>query len=243
MNNTTDNGASNMNTVKNNDRTSTMTQQDCEELKSATISREIAYATAPLSKEETRDAFREMIAAVVHGDETRRNKIRTKVFRSMILLVLKITCKTVEWHRSKYPDASISVLDYLHEGYSALYSAIDSFNPDKGTCLSTFAHKAITNRLNEFAFIRKRRNGKIREIKSLEETYGEDWTSKIGDIIADNGEPVDSVVASKTPAGMFMNATVLPLAGSHPLRSWAARSWQATTSAEPGRTASSRATN
>ena len=184
MNNTTDNGASNMNTVRNNDKTSAMTRQDREEMRSETVTREIAYATAPLSKEETRDAFHEMIAAAMRGDDARREKIRDRIFRSMILLVLKITCKTVEWHRYKYFDASISFSDYLHEGYSALYKAIDTFNPDKGTCLSTWAHTLITRQLNEFAFIRERRDGNIRGFRSLEETVGDDETIKIGDTLA-----------------------------------------------------------
>ena len=69
MDNVTDNGASDMNTIKNKDRTSAMTPQDCEELKSSTVTREIAFATKPLSKEETRDAFHEMIAAAMRGDD------------------------------------------------------------------------------------------------------------------------------------------------------------------------------
>ena len=91
MNNTTDNGASNMNTVKNNDKTSTMTWQDREEMRSETVTREIAYATAPLGKEETREAFHEKVAAAMRGDDARREKVRDRIFRSMILLVLKIT--------------------------------------------------------------------------------------------------------------------------------------------------------
>ncbi len=71
MNNTTDNGARNMNTVKDNDKTSAMTWQDREELKSETVAREIAYATEPLSKEETRDAFHEIISAAMRGDDSR----------------------------------------------------------------------------------------------------------------------------------------------------------------------------
>ncbi len=192
MNNTTDNGASNMNTVKNNEMTSAMTWQDREELKSETVAREIAYATEPLSKEETRDAFHEMIAAAMRGDDARREKVRNRIFRSMILLVMKITCKTVEWHRCKYNDASISFSDYLHEGYSALYKAIDTFNPDKGTCLSTWAHTLITRHLNDFAFIRERREGKIRGFRSLKETFGDDWTVKIGETLAAPSESDDS---------------------------------------------------
>ena len=197
MNNTTDNGASNMNTVKNNDKTSAMTWQDREEMRSETVTREIAYATAPLGKEETRDAFHEMIAAAMRGDDARREEVRDRIFRSMILLVLKITCKTVEWHRDKYNDASISFSDYLHEGYAALYKAIDTFNPDKGTCLSTWAHTLITRHLNEFAFIRERRDGKIRGFRSLEETFGDDWTMKIGDTLAAPSESDDSEELTK----------------------------------------------
>ena len=197
MNDTTDNGASNMKAVKNNDRTSAKTWQDREGSESSMVAREIAYATAPLSKEETRAAFHEMIAAAMRGDEARREKVHDRIFRSMIRLVVKIAWKTVGWHRYCFNDASISFDDYVHEGYSALHHAIETFSPDKGANLSTWAHTLITRHLNEFACVRKRKDADVNGFRSLEETFGDDWTMKIGDTFAAPSESDDSEEETK----------------------------------------------
>ena len=198
MNENTDNGATTMKAVRNSakSRKLDLPPNDIEEMHSSMVTRELNCATPPMSAEEEREAFREMIAAAVRGDNARRNKLRNRIFKSMIRLVLNITCKTVAWHRRKFNNSSISFLDYLHGGYSALCRAIDEFNPDKGARLSTYAYQAITNKLNEMALIRQYKKGKIPAMKSLEETYGSDWEKSLGDSIADNSEPIDSQVSS-----------------------------------------------
>ena len=198
MNENTDNGATTMKAVRNNgkSRKLDLPPNDIEEMHSSMVTRELNCATPPMSAEEEREAFREMIAAAVRGDNARRNKLRNRIFKSMIRLVLNITCKTVAWHRRKFNNSSISFLDYLHGGYSALCRAIDEFNPDKGTRLSTYAVTAIINKQNDMAFIRQYNKGKIPAMKSLEETYGCDWERSLSDSIADNSEPIDSQVSS-----------------------------------------------
>ena len=198
MNENTDNGATTMKALRNSakSRTSAFTPKDNEEMWSPMVDRKMKSATPPMSAEEEREAFREMIAAAVRGDDVRRNKLRNRIFTSMIRLVFKITTKTVEWHREQYKTSSISFLDYLHGGYSALCDAIDKFNPDKGTRLSTYAVTAIINKQNDMAFIRQYNKGKIPAMKSLEETYGCDWERSLSDSIADNSEPIDSQVSS-----------------------------------------------
>ena len=199
MNDNADNGATTMKAVRNNDksRKSALPPKDLEEMHSPMVAREVKSATPPMSAEEMRAAFNEMRAAEKRGDDNRRRIVRNRIFNSMILLVLKVTCKTVEWHRTKFNSTSITFLDYLHGGYSALCEAIDKFNPDKGTRLSTYAVTAIINKQNEMAHVRKWKND-YKVILSLEETYGEDWAAKLSDAIAANCEPVDSQVSRNT---------------------------------------------
>ncbi len=199
MNENTDNGATTMKAVRNSakSRKLDLPPNDIEEMHSPMVAREVKCATPPLTDEEVRAAFHEMKAAEKRGDEARRNIARERIFNSMILLVLKATCKTVEWHRSRFNNTSISFLDYLHGGYSALCKAIDEFNPNKGVRLSTYAFTAITNKQNEMAHVRKWKNGN-KVILSLEEEYGEDWATKLSDTIAANCEPVDSQVSRNT---------------------------------------------
>ena len=199
MNDNANNGANTMKAVRNNDksRKSTLPPKDIEEMRSQMVAREVKCATPPMTAEEERAAFHEMKSAEMRGDDNRRRIVRDRIFNSMILLVLKVTCKTVEWHRSISNSASISFLDYLHGGYSALCKAIDEFNPDKGTRLSTYAFTAIMNKQNEMAHVRKWKDGN-KVILSLEETYGEDWAVKLSDAIAANCEPVDSQVSRNT---------------------------------------------
>ncbi len=199
MNENTDNGATTMKAVRNSakSRKLDLPPNDIEEMHSSMVTRELNCATPPMSAEEEREAFREMIAATMRGDNARRNKLRNRIFKSMIRLVLNITCKTVAWHRRKFNNSSISFLDYLHGGYSALCSAIDEFNPEKGVRLSTYAYTAIVRKLNEMAHIRNWNKGD-NAFLSLEEEYGEDWAAKLSDTIASNCEPVDSQVSRNT---------------------------------------------
>ena len=199
MNNNTNNGARNMNAVWNNDKSgkSFLTKADVEEMHSPMVARERKCATPPMTPEEERAAFQEMKAAEKRGDDARRRIVRDRIFNSMILLVLKITRKTVEWHRRKFSKSSITFMDYLHGGYSALCNAIDEFNPDKGVRLSTYAYKAIVRKQNEMAHVRNWNKGD-NALLSLEEEYGEDWATKLSDTIAANCEPVDSQVSRNT---------------------------------------------
>ena len=199
MNDNTNNGASNMNAVWNNDKPgkSFLTKADVEEMRSPMVARERKCATPPMTPEEERAAFQEMKAAEKRGDYARRRIVRERIFNSMIPLVFKITRKTVEWHRRKFSKSSISFMDYLHGGYSALCNAIDEFNPDKGVRLSTYAYTAIVRKLNEMVHVRNWNKGD-NALLSLEEEYGEDWATKLCDTIASNCEPVDSQVLHNT---------------------------------------------
>ncbi len=98
MNDNTNNGASNMNAVLNNAKPgkSFLTKADVEEMRSPMVARERKCATPPMTPEEERAAFQEMKAGEKCGDNARRRIVRDRIFNSMILLVFKITRKTIE---------------------------------------------------------------------------------------------------------------------------------------------------
>ena len=140
-----------------------------------------------------RGKFHDMIAAGQRGEYALRDRIHEEIFRSMYRLVMKIAHKTFDRHRDccYYYDASIAKDDYEQEGCLALCKAMDGFNPDNGTCLSTYATTVIKRHLNEFASIRKKRECEVREIRNPEDVYGENWEERIDDGFADAGKSVE----------------------------------------------------
>ena len=166
--------------------------RDHHDANSSSIDHELSeLATEPMGREEMSEAFHNMIAADQRGEYALRDEIHEKIIRSMYRLLLKIAHRTFNWHNSYYYDASIAKDDYEQEGCLALYKAIDKFNPDNGTCLSTYATTVIKHHLNEFASIRKRRNGNVREIRSMEEVYGENWAERIDNSIDEEDDSIE----------------------------------------------------
>jgi RNA polymerase sigma factor (sigma-70 family) len=138
------------------------------------INKELAEAIDPLTPDEERDAFREMIHAALHGDEDRRRAIRERIFRANIRLAKAIAEKIARRRRHAYGEYTSNVLDLMHVGYTAIYRSIDRFNVDAGNRFSTYVFSAIQNKMNMTDGIRKRKEIGVGPMKRLDEKINSD---------------------------------------------------------------------
>ena len=168
-----DNDTNDMNDMNDNDRIAISTRYYplyCEsESEWKMIRKELAEAIDPLTPDEERDAFREMIQAAIHGDENRRRAIRERIFRANIRLAESIAVKIARRRRHAYGEYASNVLDLMHVGYNAIYRSIDKFNVDSGNRFSTYVFMSIQNEMNMTDCIRKRKEIGIGPMKRLDE--------------------------------------------------------------------------
>ncbi len=110
---------------------------------------------SPLSKEEER----ELIRRLRRGDETVR---QTLIERNLRLVV---------YIARKFESSGIGVEDLVSIGSIGLIKAVNTFDPERGIKLATYASKCIQNEILMFL----RRNSKTRSEISLDEPLNVDW--------------------------------------------------------------------
>ncbi len=160
------------------------------------ILKELSESTGPLSADEEREAFRDMVHAAGMGDNCRRRAIRERIFKANIRLAYAYAKRIVERRRAVYGEYASGRLDLMHEAYHAIYNAIDKFNVDSGNRFSTYAITAIRNAINEADGIRKRHElgvGRMERLDDSNEQYVSwRWLEQQGD-----SNPISAAADSK----------------------------------------------
>ena len=184
-----------MNDANDNDRNSTSAPNYymyCEgNSERDMVKQELAEATDPLSPEEEREAFREMIQAAIDGDDDRRRAIRERIFRANIRLAYYMAAKVINMRKAAYGEYASSLIDLAHVGYDALYRAMDKFDVERGNRFSTYAGRAIQNEIYMFDGIRKRHEHGVGPMKRLDKCINPDDDTTWRDMLEDeNCTPV-----------------------------------------------------
>ena len=168
------------------------------------VLRELSESTEPLSPEEERNAFREMVKAAIYGDTQRRRTIREKIFKANIRLAYSLAKKFVQRRRVAYGEYASSLLDLMHVAYNAIYKAIDKFNVDSGNRFSTYAFMAIRNEINMTDGIRVRSEIGVGPMKRLDLTICPDEETTWRELLEDtNSVPIPEMVCCRNKAAKF----------------------------------------
>ncbi len=168
------------------------------------VLRELSESTEPLSPEEERNAFREMIKAAIYGDNQRRRTIRERIFKANIRLAYSLAKKLVQRRQIAYGEYVSSLLDLMHVAYNAIYKAIDKFNVDSGNRFSTYAFMAIRNEINMTDGIKVRSEMGVGPINRLDLTICPDEETTWRELLEDtNSVPIPEMVCCRNKAAKF----------------------------------------
>lgn len=162
------------------------------------VRRELSEATDPLSPDEERNAFREMVKAAIYGDNQRRRTIRERIFKANIRLAYFLAKKIIQMRRVSYGEYASNLLDLMHVAYNAIYKAIDKFNVDNGNRFSTYAFMAIRNEINMTDGIRVRSEIGVGPMKRLDLSIRPDEETTWKELLEDNGStPIPEMVCCR----------------------------------------------
>lgn len=149
------------------------------------ILKELSKSTEPLSADEEREAFRDMVHAASMGDNCRRHAIRERIFKANMRLAYAYAKGVAQRRRAAYGEYASGLLDLVHVAYLAICKAIDKFNVDSGNRFSTYAITAIRNAINEADGIRKRHEQGVGRMERLDDSNDRDgawrWLEQQGD--------------------------------------------------------------
>lgn len=159
------------------------------------VAREIHYLTGgstlppPLTKGEEED----LIEALREGDEGVR---QTLIERNMRLVV---------YIARKFDNSGVNVEDLVSIGSIGLIKAVNTFDPERGIKLATYASKCIQNEILMFL----RRNSKLRTEISLDEPLNVDWDGNellLSDVLGTDSDTIYREIENRVDRFLLRDA-------------------------------------
>lgn len=145
---------------------------------------------APLSKSEEERAFREL------GEETASSAKRTLIVHNLRLVV---------YIAKKFESSGVGVEDLISIGTIGLIKAVNTFSPERGIKLATYASRCIENEI--LMYLRKIQNHR-NEI-SIDEPLNIDWDGNellLSDILGTESDSVNKGIEKDAEKSMLLGA-------------------------------------